>query len=95
VQAVVVTHDVPDNAIVAGNPAKLASLDRARIEGSVINGNGRIPFLDLVTPHVELEEELVSVFRRALKSAGFVGDRWSNSSKKSLHSFAKPNIAWA
>jgi len=26
-----------------------------------------------VTPHVELEEELVSVFRRALKSAGFVG----------------------
>jgi dTDP-4-amino-4,6-dideoxygalactose transaminase len=26
-----------------------------------------------VTPHVELEEELVSVFRRALNSAGFVG----------------------
>ncbi len=26
-----------------------------------------------MTPHVELEEELVSVFRRALKSAGFVG----------------------
>jgi len=26
-----------------------------------------------VTPHLELEEELVSVFRRALKSAGFVG----------------------
>jgi len=26
-----------------------------------------------VTPHLELEEELVAVFRRALKSAGFVG----------------------
>ncbi len=26
-----------------------------------------------MTPHVELEEELVSIFRRALKSAGFVG----------------------
>jgi dTDP-4-amino-4,6-dideoxygalactose transaminase len=26
-----------------------------------------------VTPHLELEEELVSVFRRVLKSAGFVG----------------------
>jgi dTDP-4-amino-4,6-dideoxygalactose transaminase len=26
-----------------------------------------------VTPHLELEEELVSVFRKALKSAGFVG----------------------
>src|SRR5881409_1787622 len=35
--------------------------------------NGKIPFLDLVTPHLELEEELVSVFRSALKTAGFVG----------------------
>src|SRR5438445_11268102 len=33
----------------------------------------KIPFLELVTPHVELEEELVSVFRSALKTAGFVG----------------------
>ena len=29
--------------------------------------------MDLVTPHQELEEELVSVFRSALKTAGFVG----------------------
>jgi len=36
-------------------------------------GNGKIPFLDLVTPHLELEEELVSVFRGALETAGFVG----------------------
>jgi dTDP-4-amino-4,6-dideoxygalactose transaminase len=35
--------------------------------------NARIPFLDLVTPHLELEEELVSVFRRALETAGFIG----------------------
>jgi dTDP-4-amino-4,6-dideoxygalactose transaminase len=35
--------------------------------------SGDIPFLDLVTPHVELEEELTAVFRRALFSAGFVG----------------------
>lgn len=35
--------------------------------------NGPIPFLDLVTPHLELEEELVSVFRSALKTGGFVG----------------------
>jgi dTDP-4-amino-4,6-dideoxygalactose transaminase len=33
----------------------------------------QIPFLDLVTPHRELEAELVSVFRSALVSAGFVG----------------------
>ena len=30
-----------------------------------------IPFLDLVTPHLELEEELVAVLRNALKTAGF------------------------
>src|SRR5712664_645806 len=38
-----------------------------------MTGNGNIPFLDLVTPHLELEQELVSVFRSALKTAGFVG----------------------
>src|SRR5207237_3786292 len=38
-----------------------------------MTGNGNIPFLDLVTPHLELEGELVSVFRSALKTAGFVG----------------------
>jgi dTDP-4-amino-4,6-dideoxygalactose transaminase len=32
-----------------------------------------IPFLDLVTPHVELEAELTAVFRRALYTAGFIG----------------------
>jgi dTDP-4-amino-4,6-dideoxygalactose transaminase len=32
-----------------------------------------VPFLDLVTPHVELEEELTSVFRRALQTASFIG----------------------
>jgi dTDP-4-amino-4,6-dideoxygalactose transaminase len=32
-----------------------------------------IPFLDLVTPHVELGAELVNVFRSALTTASFVG----------------------
>ena len=32
-----------------------------------------IPFLDLKTPHRELEEELVAVFRECLRSASFVG----------------------
>src|SRR5438132_2511785 len=40
-----------------------------------MTGNGNVPFIDLVTPHLELEEELVSVFRSALKTAGFVGGR--------------------
>jgi dTDP-4-amino-4,6-dideoxygalactose transaminase len=32
-----------------------------------------VPFLDLVTPHVELEAELVAVFQQALRTAGFIG----------------------
>ncbi len=32
-----------------------------------------IPFLDLVSPHLELEQELTGVFRRALMTAGFIG----------------------
>jgi dTDP-4-amino-4,6-dideoxygalactose transaminase len=32
-----------------------------------------VPFLDLIAPHVELEEELVQVFRKALRSAAFIG----------------------
>src|SRR5207247_10795225 len=44
-----------------------------RAEADAMTGNGNIPFLDLVTPHLELEEELVSVFRSVLKTAGFVG----------------------
>ncbi len=34
-----------------------------------------IPFLDLVSPHLEMEEELVTVFRTALRSAGFIGGK--------------------
>jgi dTDP-4-amino-4,6-dideoxygalactose transaminase len=32
-----------------------------------------IPFLDLVIPHIELEQELTGVFRRALLTAEFIG----------------------
>jgi dTDP-4-amino-4,6-dideoxygalactose transaminase len=32
-----------------------------------------IPFLDLVAPHVALEQELISVFRQVLLTAGFIG----------------------
>ena len=34
-----------------------------------------IPFLDLVTPHRELETELVEAFREALRAAAFVGGK--------------------
>jgi len=32
-----------------------------------------IPFLDLITPHVELEEELLQVFKDCIRSAAFIG----------------------
>ena len=32
-----------------------------------------VPFLDLVTPHVELEQELTDVCHRVLHTAAFVG----------------------
>src|SRR5690242_3115667 len=35
--------------------------------------NFKVPFVDLVTPHKELESELLTVFRTALETAGFVG----------------------
>ena len=36
-------------------------------------GSTQIPFLDLIRPHLEMEEELVTVFRSALHTAGFIG----------------------
>jgi dTDP-4-amino-4,6-dideoxygalactose transaminase len=32
-----------------------------------------VPFLDLITPHRDLEEELVAAFREALRAAAFIG----------------------
>jgi dTDP-4-amino-4,6-dideoxygalactose transaminase len=37
------------------------------------SNNEKIPFLDLVTLHQELEAELVPVFQQVLRTAGFVG----------------------
>ena len=38
-----------------------------------MEASNSIPFLDLITPHMELEEELTEVFRKALHTAGFIG----------------------
>jgi dTDP-4-amino-4,6-dideoxygalactose transaminase len=34
-----------------------------------------VPFLDLATPHIEMEEQLVTLFRNALHTAGFIGGK--------------------
>jgi dTDP-4-amino-4,6-dideoxygalactose transaminase len=38
-----------------------------------MSNNEKIPFLDLITPHKELEQELTSVFQKVIGTAGFVG----------------------
>ena len=38
-----------------------------------MNHSQNIPFLDLVTPHVELEQELTAVFQQVIRTAGFIG----------------------
>jgi len=38
-----------------------------------VNHPQHIPFLDLITPHVELEPELTAVFQQAIRTAGFIG----------------------
>jgi dTDP-4-amino-4,6-dideoxygalactose transaminase/acetyltransferase-like isoleucine patch superfamily enzyme len=66
----VVTKDVPPFAVVAGNPAKILRFVERPQEDKTL---GTVPFLDLVTPHLALEHELVSAFRHGLRTAAFVG----------------------
>src|SRR5260370_35240047 len=35
--------------------------------------NGDLPFVDLVTPHIELQDELVAAFKTAIRTAAFIG----------------------
>jgi dTDP-4-amino-4,6-dideoxygalactose transaminase len=46
-----------------------------------------IPFLDLVTPHIELEQELTEVFHQALRSAGFIGGPMVEEFEKAFAAF--------
>lgn len=67
----VVTKDVPANAVVAGNPARVLRFIANQAEKQ--SQPAFIPFLDLITPHRELEHELVEAFRKCLRTASFVG----------------------
>jgi dTDP-4-amino-4,6-dideoxygalactose transaminase len=49
--------------------------------------NSNIPFLDLVTPHVELEQELTQVFQQALRTAGFIGGPMVEQFEKAFATF--------
>lgn len=48
-----------------------------------------IPFLDLVTPHVELEQELTKVFQQTLRTAGFIGGAMVENFEKAFAAFCE------
>jgi dTDP-4-amino-4,6-dideoxygalactose transaminase len=54
-----------------------------------------IPFLDLVTPHVELEQELVEVFRQALHTASFIGGTMVEEFERAFGRFCDTDYAIA
>ena len=55
---------------------------------STSNSNS-IPFLDLITPHVELERELTEVFHKALHTAGFIGGAMVEDFEKAFAEFCE------
>ena len=46
-----------------------------------------IPFLDLVTPHVEMEQELTAIFHQVLHTAGFIGGLMVEEFEKAFAAF--------
>jgi dTDP-4-amino-4,6-dideoxygalactose transaminase len=54
-----------------------------------------IPFLDLVAPHIELEQELTEVFRRALVTAGFIGGPMVEDFESAFATFCSVNYSIA
>ncbi len=59
------------------------------------NHKQNIPFLDLVTPHVELEAELTAVFQQAIRSAGFIGGPMVENFEKEFAAFCGTDRAVA
>ena len=54
---------------------------------SMSNNTKSIPFLDLVTPHVEMEQELTAIFHQVLHTAGFIGGPMVEEFEKAFAAF--------
>jgi len=54
-----------------------------------------IPFLDLVTPHLQLEQELTQVFQKALRTAGFIGGHMVEEFENAFAGFCDANYSVA
>jgi dTDP-4-amino-4,6-dideoxygalactose transaminase len=58
-----------------------------------MTNNGKIAFLDLVSVHQELEKELVPVFQKALRTAGFIGGPMVEDFERSFAAFCEVRFA--
>jgi dTDP-4-amino-4,6-dideoxygalactose transaminase len=59
------------------------------------NNSNNIPFLDLVTPHVEMEQELTAIFHQVLHTAGFIGGPMVEEFEKAFAAFCGTSHAVA
>ena len=59
------------------------------------NSSQNIPFLDLVSPHVELEAELTAVFQQVIRTAGFIGGPMVENFEKEFAAFCQTERAVA
>ncbi|MDR3566729.1 MAG: DegT/DnrJ/EryC1/StrS family aminotransferase [Syntrophobacteraceae bacterium] len=67
-------------------------LSTSREEETALASLGqKVPFLDLSASHLELEEELVAMFRRALKTADFIGGSMVDGFEKDFAAFCETN----
>jgi dTDP-4-amino-4,6-dideoxygalactose transaminase len=60
-----------------------------------VSHSQNIPFLDLVTPHVELEAELTAVFQQVIRTAGFIGGPMVENFEKEFAAFCHTERAVA
>jgi len=57
--------------------------------------NSSVPFLDLVTPHLDLEQELTAVFQKVIRTAGFIGGPMVENFEKAFAEFCETQHAIA
>jgi len=55
--------------------------------------HSNVPLLDLVSPHLELEQELTEVFQKALRTAGFIGGPMVEEFEKAFAAFCNSDYA--
>jgi dTDP-4-amino-4,6-dideoxygalactose transaminase len=60
-----------------------------------VSDSPNIPFLDLVTPHVELEQELTEVFQQVIRTAGFIGGPMVEGFEKAFATFCGTSFSVA